>query len=152
MLRSRIEQIKMFNSTLSFNKFRQYACFYCNQKGHVIKTCPTKNRDETLYTQGRAGVSKHLDEASKHLDEATKVQIRRNKDMVACFKCHKNGHFVNRCPQKNNDTTQKSQEQKIDSTIPKPDEPKVSIKYPEFIHYKTRGIIKGADNGTLDVF
>nr|GEZ34061.1 ARID DNA-binding domain-containing protein [Tanacetum cinerariifolium] len=48
---------------------------------------------------------------------------------------------------KNNDSTQKPQEQKIDSTIPKPDEPKVSIKYPEFINYKTRGIIKGTDNG-----
>ncbi|GJU77255.1 ARID DNA-binding domain-containing protein [Tanacetum coccineum] len=46
MLRNKIGQINLFNSTLSLNKFRDYTCFYCTQKGHVAKSCMTKLSDE----------------------------------------------------------------------------------------------------------
>ncbi|GKA93717.1 ARID DNA-binding domain-containing protein [Tanacetum coccineum] len=54
--------------------------------------------------------------------------------MVLCFKCQEYGHFANKCTSK------------------KQWEPKVSHKYPEFIYFKTRGIIKGIDKGTWDDF
>nr|GEV41718.1 ARID DNA-binding domain-containing protein [Tanacetum cinerariifolium] len=72
MLRNKIEQINLFNSTLSSNKFRNYACFYCTQKGHVVKSCPTKLSDERLYAQ--AGST-----TFKHGDEVTRARIRKNK-------------------------------------------------------------------------
>ncbi|GKA82448.1 ARID DNA-binding domain-containing protein [Tanacetum coccineum] len=34
----------------------------------------------------------------------------------------------------------------------KQSQPTVSLKYPEFVHFKTRGIIKGTDKGTWDDF
>nr|GEX76599.1 ARID DNA-binding domain-containing protein [Tanacetum cinerariifolium] len=73
MLRNKIEQINLFNSTLSSNKFRNYACFYCTQKGHVAKSCPTKLSDERLYAQARSTTFKHG-------DEATRARIRKNKE------------------------------------------------------------------------
>nr|GEW30161.1 ARID DNA-binding domain-containing protein [Tanacetum cinerariifolium] len=88
MLRNKIEQINLFNSTLSSNKFRNYACFYCTQKGHVAKSCPTKLNDERLYAQ--AGST-----TFKHGDEATRARIKKNKETVKCFKCHGTGHFAN---------------------------------------------------------
>ncbi|GKA57586.1 ARID DNA-binding domain-containing protein [Tanacetum coccineum] len=144
MLRNKIEQINLFNSTLSSNKFRDYACFYCTQKGHVAKSCPTKLSDERLYAQ--AGST-----TFKHGDEATRARIRKNKETVKCFKCHGTGHFANACPQDDTKTTQK-QEKETAAAIPSLPEPKVSIKYPEFIHFRTRGIIDGTDKGSWDDF
>nr|GEX62406.1 ARID DNA-binding domain-containing protein [Tanacetum cinerariifolium] len=132
MLRNKIEQINLFNSTLSSNKFRDYACFYCTQKGHVAKSCPKKLSDERLYAQ--AGST-----TFKHRDEATRARIKMNKDMVACFKCHERGHFTNKCPQGT-------------KVIPNHEKPTVSIKYPEFIFFKTKGILKGTDMDTWDDF
>ncbi|GJU92230.1 ARID DNA-binding domain-containing protein [Tanacetum coccineum] len=48
-------------------------------------------------------------------------------------------------------TTQK-QEKEITAAIPSLPEPKVSVKYPEFIHFRTRGIIDGTDKGSWDDF
>ncbi|GJU55027.1 hypothetical protein Tco_1228741 [Tanacetum coccineum] len=48
-------------------------------------------------------------------------------------------------------TTQK-QEKETAAAIPSLPEPKVSIKYPEFIHFRTRGIIDGTDKGSWDDF
>ncbi|GKA21509.1 ARID DNA-binding domain-containing protein [Tanacetum coccineum] len=48
-------------------------------------------------------------------------------------------------------TTQK-QEKETAAAIPSLPEPKVSIKYPEFIHFRTRGIIDGTDKGSCDDF
>nr|GEX41485.1 ARID DNA-binding domain-containing protein [Tanacetum cinerariifolium] len=110
MLRNKIEQINLFNSILSSNKFRNYACFYCTKKGHVAKSCPTKLSDERLYAQ--AGST-----TFKHGDEATRARIRKNKETVKCFKCHGTGHFANVCPQNDTKTTQK-QEKETSSAIP----------------------------------
>nr|GFA29530.1 ARID DNA-binding domain-containing protein [Tanacetum cinerariifolium] len=132
MLRNKIEHINLFNSTLSSNKFRDYACFHCTQKGHVAKSCPTKLSDERLYAQ--AGST-----TFKHGDEANRARIKMNKDMVACFKCHERGHFANKCPQGT-------------KAIPNHEKPTVSIKYPEFIFFKTKGILKGTDMDTWDDF
>ncbi|GJT65281.1 ARID DNA-binding domain-containing protein [Tanacetum coccineum] len=48
-------------------------------------------------------------------------------------------------------TTQK-QEKEITAAIPSLPEPKVSVKYPEFIHFRTREIIDGTDKGSWDDF
>nr|GEY34238.1 hypothetical protein [Tanacetum cinerariifolium] len=129
---------------LSSNKFRNYACFYCTQKGHVAKSCPTKLSDERLYAQ--AGST-----TFKHGDEGTRARIRKNKETVKYFKCRGTGHFANACPQDDTKTTQK-QEKETTAAIPSLPEPKVSIKYPEFIHFRTRGIIDGTDKGSWDDF
>nr|GEY25023.1 ARID DNA-binding domain-containing protein [Tanacetum cinerariifolium] len=60
-------------------------------------------------------------------------------------------HFANACPQDDTKTTQK-QEKETAATIPSLPEPKVSIKYPEFIYFRTRGIIDGTDKGSWDDF
>ncbi|GKF78068.1 ARID DNA-binding domain-containing protein, partial [Tanacetum coccineum] len=54
--------------------------------------------------------------------------------MILCFKCKGYGHFANKCP------------------LRKQGQSSVSIKYPEFVHFKTRGILKGTDQGTWDDF
>ncbi|GKB10192.1 ARID DNA-binding domain-containing protein [Tanacetum coccineum] len=129
MLRKQIEDIKIFNSSLPHNKFKQYVCFYCNGKGHIVKNCPIKPKAEPLFLRRKtAGAERD----SKHAYEETKARIKMNKDMVVCFKCHKRGHFANKCPQ---DT----------KAIPNLEKPTVSVKYPEFIYFKTRGILKGTD-------
>ncbi|GJR37180.1 ARID DNA-binding domain-containing protein [Tanacetum coccineum] len=144
LLRNRIEKINLFNSKLSQNKFRNYTCFYCTQEGHVAKSCPTKRRDELLYAKAGAITFRHG-------DEATRARIRKNKETVKCFKCHGSGHFADACSQKDAKMTQKQETEKTTATPPLP-EPKVSIKYPEFIHFKTTGIIDGTDKGSWDDF
>nr|GEW71288.1 hypothetical protein [Tanacetum cinerariifolium] len=140
MPRNKIEQINLFNSTLSSRKFRKYTCFYCTQTGHVAKSCLTKLDDEQLYAQAGAITFRHG-------DEATRARIRKNKESVKCFKCQGSGHFANACPQDNTETMQK-QEKETTATIPSLPGPKVSIKYAEFIHFRTRGIIDGTDKGS----
>nr|GEV93786.1 ARID DNA-binding domain-containing protein [Tanacetum cinerariifolium] len=128
MLKKKIEEIEVYNSSLSQDKYKQYNCFYCNQKGHVVKACPTKIKDEASYPQGQ---TVGFEEGSRDMNNITQAKINKNKDMVMCFKCQKHGHFANRCPTK------------------EAGKPKVSIKYPEFIHFKTKGIIKRTDNGEV---
>nr|GEY37150.1 hypothetical protein [Tanacetum cinerariifolium] len=144
MLRNKFDQINLFNSTLSSNKFKDYTCFYCTGRGHVAKICPTKLNDEELYAQAGSVTFRHG-------DEATRARIRKNKEAVECFKCQGSGHFANACPQDDTKTMQK-QEKETTATIPSLPEPKVSIKYPEFIHFRTRGIIDGTDKGSWDDF
>ncbi|GJS72918.1 ARID DNA-binding domain-containing protein [Tanacetum coccineum] len=144
MLQNKIEQINLFNSTLSSNKFRDYTCFYCTQKGHVAKSCTTKLSDERLYAQAGSITFRHG-------DEATRARIRKNKETVKCFKCQGTRHFANACPRDDTKTMQK-QEKKTTAVIPSLPEPKVSVKYPEFIHIRTRGIIDGTDKGSWDDF
>nr|GEU32658.1 ARID DNA-binding domain-containing protein [Tanacetum cinerariifolium] len=131
MLRKKIEEIEVYNSSISQDKYKQYNCFYCNQKGHVFKTCPTKTRDEALYAQ------RHTIEIAE-VNNTTQAKISQNKNMVLCFKCQEYGHFANKCPSKKHEASSKEHGQ-----------PKVSIKYPESIYFKTRGIIKGTYNGEV---
>nr|GEV97711.1 ARID DNA-binding domain-containing protein [Tanacetum cinerariifolium] len=142
LLRNKIEQINLFNSTS--RKFREYTCFYCTQKGHVAKSCPIKLGDERFYAQAGAITFRNG-------DEATRARIRKNKESVKCFKCQESGHFANTCLRDDTETMQK-QEKETTATIPSLPEPKVSIKYPEFIHFRTRGIIDGTDKGSWDDF
>nr|GFD54288.1 hypothetical protein [Tanacetum cinerariifolium] len=87
----------------------------------------------------------------RHGDEATRARIRKNNEAVKCFKCHGTGHFANACPQDDTKTTQK-QEKETEAAAPSLPEPKVSVEYPEFIHFRTRGIIDGTDKGSWDDF
>ncbi|GJT73407.1 ARID DNA-binding domain-containing protein [Tanacetum coccineum] len=115
MLKKKIEEIEVYNSSISKDKFKQYNCFYCNQKGHVAKACPIKIKDEASYMQGQ----------TVGYEEGSRDQ----------------GHFANRCPTRKDMASTKE-----------PVQPNVSITYPEFIHFKTRGILKGTDYGTWDDF
>nr|GEX41692.1 ARID DNA-binding domain-containing protein [Tanacetum cinerariifolium] len=129
MLRKKIEEIEVYNSTISQNKYKQYNCFYCNQKGHIFKSCPTKIKDEVEHAQGHPV---EIAEGNIEVNNTTQAKITRNKNMVLCFKFQEYGHFVDKCPSK------------------KQGQPKVSLKYPEFIHFKTKGIIKGTDKEKLE--
>nr|GFD24937.1 ARID DNA-binding domain-containing protein [Tanacetum cinerariifolium] len=53
MLKKKIKEIEVYNSSISQDKYKQYNFFYCNQKGHVVKACPTKIKDEASYPQGQ---------------------------------------------------------------------------------------------------
>ncbi|GKC00078.1 ARID DNA-binding domain-containing protein [Tanacetum coccineum] len=67
--------------------------------------------------------------------EFAQRHIKREKEeRIGVSNAQEYGHFANKCTSK------------------KQWEPKVSLKYPEFIHFKTRGIIKGTDKGTWDDF
>ncbi|GKB77861.1 ARID DNA-binding domain-containing protein [Tanacetum coccineum] len=46
MLRKKLEEIEAFNSSLHQNKLEKNKCFYCRQKGHLIRTCPKKIMDD----------------------------------------------------------------------------------------------------------
>ncbi|GKD17047.1 ARID DNA-binding domain-containing protein [Tanacetum coccineum] len=131
MLRKKIEEIEVYNSANSQSKYKEYNCFYCNQKGHVFKSCPAKIKDNAEYTQGHP---METAEGSICVYNTTHAKITQNKSMVKCFKCQESGHFANKCPPN------------------KQRQPKISLKYPEFIHFKTKGIIKGTDIGTWDDF
>ncbi|GJR07189.1 ARID DNA-binding domain-containing protein [Tanacetum coccineum] len=131
MLRKKIEEIEVYNSTISQNRYKQYNCFYCNQKGHIFKSCPAKIKNEVEHAQG---LPTEIAKGNIEANNTTQAKITQNKNMVLCFKCQEYGHFANKCTSK------------------KQWEPKVSLKYPEFIHFKTRGIIKGTDKGTWDDF
>nr|GEX87218.1 bulb-type lectin domain-containing protein [Tanacetum cinerariifolium] len=97
MLKKKIKEIEVYNSSISQDKYKQYNCFYCNQKGHVVKACPTKIKDEASYPQGQ---TVGFEERSRDVNNITQAKINKNKDMVMCFKCQKHGHFANRCPTK----------------------------------------------------
>ncbi|GJY85140.1 ARID DNA-binding domain-containing protein [Tanacetum coccineum] len=99
MLRKKLEEIEAFNSSLHQNKLEKNKCFYCRQKGHLIRTCP-----------------------KKIMDDAESSQDQQNQS---------NGTAVNQ-----SNTAQ----------------PEVALKYPEFIHFNTDGILKGTDQGSWDDF
>ncbi|GKB91053.1 uncharacterized protein Tco_0963325 [Tanacetum coccineum] len=122
MLQRKIEEFEAFNSSLPVNKYMNYNCFYCNQNGHIMKTCPTKIKNDAAHTQNISG---GIMEGNKI--NPTQFEFTSDKSKILCFKCRQYGHFANKCPPE------------------KQDHPKVSLKYPEFIHFQTKGIIKGTD-------
>nr|GEW80950.1 ARID DNA-binding domain-containing protein [Tanacetum cinerariifolium] len=90
------------------------------------------------FKAGRSGakLTEIKDEAeyAQSFSDETASKFTLDKSMIFCFKCKGYGHLANKCPSK------------------KQEQPKVSIKYPEFIHFKTRGVLKGTDQGTWDDF
>ncbi|GKB45888.1 ARID DNA-binding domain-containing protein [Tanacetum coccineum] len=129
MLQRKIEEFEAFNSSLPVNKYMNYNCFYCNQNGHIMKTCPTKIKNDAAHTQNISG---GIMEGNKI--NPTQFEFTSDKSKILCFKCRQYGHFANKCPPE------------------KQDHPKVSLKYPEFIHFQTKGIIKGTDKDSWDNF
>ncbi|GJZ51559.1 ARID DNA-binding domain-containing protein [Tanacetum coccineum] len=99
MLRKKLEEIELYNSTISHNKYKRHRCFLCKQRGHIQKLCPEKieAKDERAET--------HTREIAKEPKE-----------------------------------------------LPKPTKPSVELKYPECIHFQTKGILKGTDQGQWDNF
>nr|GEV87666.1 ARID DNA-binding domain-containing protein [Tanacetum cinerariifolium] len=97
MPRKKIEEIKVYNSTISQNKYKQYNCFYCNQKGHIFKSSPAKIKDEVEHAQGHPV---EIAEGNIEVNNTTQAKITKNKNMVLCFKCQEYGHFANKYPSK----------------------------------------------------
>ncbi|GKE06427.1 ARID DNA-binding domain-containing protein, partial [Tanacetum coccineum] len=83
-----------------------------------------KIKNEVEHAQG---LPTEIAKGNIEANNTTQDKITLNKNMVLCFKCQEYEHFANTCTSK------------------KQWEPKVSLKYPEFIHFKTRGIIKGTN-------
>ena len=129
MLKKKLQDIEAFNSSLSGNKYMNYNCFYCNQNGHIMKTCPTKSKDDKARTQDISG---GIMEGNK--GNPLQSEFTLDKNRILCFKCRKDGHFANKCPPENQD------------------HPKVSLKYPEFIHFQTNGIVERTDKDGWDNF
>ncbi|GKF80742.1 hypothetical protein Tco_0239344, partial [Tanacetum coccineum] len=64
------------------------------------------------------------------------------------------GHFIRTCPKKIMDNAESSQKQSSPSPVKENNmaHPEVTLKYPEFIHFNTDGILKGTDQGSWDDF
>ncbi|GKB37168.1 ARID DNA-binding domain-containing protein [Tanacetum coccineum] len=75
--------------------------------------------------------------------------VQENSDVFQV--CGFRTTFADACSQKNAKIMQKQEKEEIAATPPLP-EPKVSLKYPEFVHFKTIGILDGTDKGTWDDF
>ncbi|GJS24451.1 ARID DNA-binding domain-containing protein [Tanacetum coccineum] len=101
MLRKKMEEIKLYNSTINQPQFqnmnRRHKCFKCRQRGHVIKNCPMKKQNEGI---------------------------------------EKNGN--------------RSETEKAKNEVLMASKPSVSIKYPESIHFETKCMLKGTDQGHWD--
>nr|GEU30783.1 ARID DNA-binding domain-containing protein [Tanacetum cinerariifolium] len=54
-------------------------------------TKETIKKDITRQTVG-------YEEGSRDVNNLTQAKINKNKDLVMCFKCQRQGHFANRCP------------------------------------------------------
>nr|GEU37788.1 ARID DNA-binding domain-containing protein [Tanacetum cinerariifolium] len=76
MLKKKIKEIEVYNSSISKDKFKQYNCFYCNQKGHVAKACPIKAKDEVSYLQGK---TVGYEKGSRDVNNLTQAKINKNK-------------------------------------------------------------------------
>nr|GEX82790.1 ARID DNA-binding domain-containing protein [Tanacetum cinerariifolium] len=76
MLRKKLEEIKTFNSSMPQHKYRKYNCFYCKQKGHIIKFCPIKIKDEAEYAQSLSDEA-----ASKFTLDKSMIYASNAKDM-----------------------------------------------------------------------
>nr|GEV07235.1 ARID DNA-binding domain-containing protein [Tanacetum cinerariifolium] len=78
--------------------------------------------------------------------DATAHQDKEDVVRIKCYLCQRTGHFDD-----DTKTTQKQEKETAAAILSLP-EPKVSIKYPEFIHFRTRGIIDRTDKGLWDDF
>ncbi|GJS21108.1 ARID DNA-binding domain-containing protein [Tanacetum coccineum] len=105
MLRRKLEEIELYNSTISQSRNRKQKCYKCRQRGHIIKSCPEKEKvhDEGTKKPGNTSILMKGQESAKLV----------NKELM---------------------TTK----------------PTVSLKYPEYIHFSTKCMVKGTDQGHWD--
>ncbi|GJV41969.1 ARID DNA-binding domain-containing protein [Tanacetum coccineum] len=105
MLRRKLEEIELYNSTISQNRNRKQKCYKCRQRGYIIKNCPMKKKEHNEGTKmaGNTSILMKGQESAKLV----------NKEIM---------------------TTK----------------PTVSLKYPEWIHFSTKCMIKGTDQGHWD--
>nr|GEX24682.1 E3 ubiquitin-protein ligase COP1-like [Tanacetum cinerariifolium] len=52
MLRRKLEEIELYNSTINQNKHKIHKCFKCKQRGHILRICPMngKSKDKEAKT------------------------------------------------------------------------------------------------------
>nr|GEW06406.1 retrovirus-related Pol polyprotein from transposon TNT 1-94 [Tanacetum cinerariifolium] len=105
MLGKKLEEIELYNSTISQNRDRKQKCYKCRQRGHIIKNCPMNEKEHRERTKmaGNTSILMKGQESAKLM----------NKELI---------------------TTK----------------PYVSLKYPEWIHFSTKCMIKGTDQGHWD--
>nr|GEY15133.1 ARID DNA-binding domain-containing protein [Tanacetum cinerariifolium] len=97
MLKKKLKEIEVFNSSIPQDKYKRYNCFYCKQKGHIIKACPIKIKDEAEHVQN---CSVKTTEGNKEAINPTHSKFTLDKSMILCFRSKEYGHFANRCPPK----------------------------------------------------
>ncbi|GJY13625.1 RNA-directed DNA polymerase, eukaryota, reverse transcriptase zinc-binding domain protein [Tanacetum coccineum] len=57
MLRRKLEEIELYNSTIPQNRSRRQKCYKCRQRGHIIKNCPMKNKEHNEGTEKPGNIS-----------------------------------------------------------------------------------------------
>ena len=45
---------------------------------------------------------KCMEQLTEYSNKQTRYRVRRNLEDVECFRCHKKGHYANKCPNKGN--------------------------------------------------
>ncbi|GKE39876.1 ARID DNA-binding domain-containing protein, partial [Tanacetum coccineum] len=86
-------------------------------------------------------LKKKLEEVEAFNSSILQDKHKRNK----CFYCRERGHFIRTCPKKISDD-EESADKHSDASLKRKKEinsaqPEVSLKYPEFIHFRTDGIL-----------
>ncbi|GJZ74137.1 ARID DNA-binding domain-containing protein [Tanacetum coccineum] len=67
MLRRKLEEIELYNSTISQSRNRKQKCYKCRQRGHIIKNCPEKKKvhDEGTKKPGNTSILMKGQESAK---------------------------------------------------------------------------------------
>nr|GEZ23184.1 ARID DNA-binding domain-containing protein [Tanacetum cinerariifolium] len=83
MLRKKLEEIELYNSTISQNRNRKQKCYKCRQRGHIIKNCPMKEKEHGEGTKmaGNTSILMKGQESAKLMNKelmTTKATISLN--------------------------------------------------------------------------
>nr|GEU68896.1 ARID DNA-binding domain-containing protein [Tanacetum cinerariifolium] len=79
MLRKKLEEIELFNSSIPQDKYKKHKCFYCKQRGHVIKSCLVKTKDDAELAEN------HSKESAKRNKEEIKPTQPKNNYLEEYF-------------------------------------------------------------------
>ncbi|GJY21412.1 ARID DNA-binding domain-containing protein [Tanacetum coccineum] len=105
-------------------------------------------------SQGCKGMlKKKLEEIEAFNSSLHQNKLEKNK----CFYCRQKWHLIRTCPKKIMNDAESSQDQQNQSNGTAVNQsntaqPEFTLKYPEFIHFNTDGILKGTDQGSWDDF
>ncbi|GKC58281.1 ARID DNA-binding domain-containing protein [Tanacetum coccineum] len=128
------------------NSFIEGKCSISNMWHQSKQTWETsKKKDAACFHKRKRGTAGKL-----HKPQPNSI-LRRHK----CFKCRQRGHVVKNCPMKTqSEGTEmfgnRSKSAQVISEGFMATKRSVSLKYPELIHFETKCMIKGTDQGHWD--
>nr|GEW50662.1 reverse transcriptase domain-containing protein [Tanacetum cinerariifolium] len=67
MLRRKLEEIELYNFTISQNINRKQKCYKCRQMGHIIKNCPMKKKEHVEGTKKPGNIGETATLANKEI-------------------------------------------------------------------------------------